>query len=95
MPPEDLTKWFVLTLSAEQAARDQDFDHLDVLLNRREEILAEWDKEVLRFTAKQQEEIERAEHRLTIAMLELKNALGAEASGHRLRSAAVAAYKAS
>ena len=44
MQHEEISTWFILTLSAEQAALDHDFEHLDALLNRREQLLTQWDK---------------------------------------------------
>jgi hypothetical protein len=95
LQPNEVSNWFVLTLSAEQAAKDEDFEHLDLLLRRREEILADWDQRHATFSQRQRSEIEAAENRLLAAMVKLRDRAGADlkAQGHRNR--AVASYRAS
>ena len=95
MQPNEVSNWFVLTLSAEQAATDEDFEHLDVLLRRREEILTQWDAQQVTFTSRQQTEIESAENRLLAAMVKLRAKAGSELRAHTQRRRAVDSYKAS
>lgn len=93
MQPSEVSNWFVLTLSAEQAAKDEDFEHLDVLLRRREEILADWDAQGVTFSLRQQTEIETAENRLLEAMVKLRDRAGAELRSKTKRDKAVSAYQ--
>lgn len=93
MQPNEVSNWFVLTLSAEQAARDEDFEHLDVLLRRREEILARWDSVGAVFNLRQQTEIESAENRLLAEMVKLRDRAGSSLRASTKRKEAVAAYQ--
>ncbi|MEI7575623.1 MAG: hypothetical protein WCK51_01930 [Armatimonadota bacterium] len=95
MQPNEVSNWFVLTLSAEQAALDEDFEHLDQLLRRREEILEEWDERNVTFNLRQQREIEAAENRLLAAMVKLRDKAGADLKQRSQRNKAVASYRAS
>ena len=93
MQPNEVSNWFVLTLSAEQAARDEDFEHLDVLLRRREEILARWDSEGAVFNQRQQNEIESAENRLLAEMVKLRDRAGSNLRSSTKRKEVAAAYR--
>ena len=95
MQPNEVSNWFVLTLSAEQAATDEDFEHLDQLLRRREEILAQWDAKQVTFTKRQQTDIETAENRLLAAMVKLRDKAGNNLKASTQRRLAVDSYKAS
>jgi len=95
LQPNEVSNWFVLTLSAERAAMDEDFEHLDVLLRRREEILTQWEQEQVKFTAKQQEEIKVAENRLLAEMIKLRDRAGANLQAGSKRTKVAAAYRAS
>lgn len=95
MQPNEISNWFVLTLSAEQAAKDEDFEHLDVLLRRREEILAEWDAKNAQFSQREQTEIETAENRLMTEMVKLRDRAGANLRAQSSRRKAIESYKAS
>ncbi len=95
MQPNEVSNWFVLTLSAEQAALDEDFEHLDLLLRRREEILAQWDEREVTFNLRQQREIEASENRLMAAMIKLRDKAGTELQQRGHRNKAVASYRAS
>jgi hypothetical protein len=74
---------------------DEDFEHLDVLLRRREEILTQWEHEQVKFTAKQQEEIKVAENRLLAEMIKLRDRAGANLQAGSKRTKVAAAYRAS
>jgi hypothetical protein len=78
MPLSSTSNWFVLTLSAEQAAKDVDFEHLDVLLRRREEVLDEWEASEVTFTDVESQQIELAESRLRTALEGIRDQTGAE-----------------
>jgi dsDNA-specific endonuclease/ATPase MutS2 len=78
MPHSPASNWFVLTLSAEQAAKDQDFEHLDTLMRRREELLEEWEQSRLQFTPHEQEQILLAETRLIVALEDARDQTGNE-----------------
>jgi hypothetical protein len=95
LQPNEVSNWFVLTLSAEQAALDEDFEHLDLLLRRREEILAQWDERKVTFNLRQQREIEASENRLMAAMIKLRDKAGTELQQRGQRNKAVASYRAS
>ena len=95
MQPNEVSNWFVLTLSAEQAATDEDFEHLDQLLRRREEILAQWDANQVTFTRRQQTDIETAENRLLAAIVKLRDKAGSNLKASTQRRLAVDSYKAS
>jgi len=78
MQHEDISTWFILTLSAEQAAFDQDFEHLDALLKRREELLEKWEEHGVKIDDKDGLQLQAAEARLDIALRRVQEALGGE-----------------
>ncbi len=78
MPHEDISTWFILTLSAEQAVFDQDFEHLDALLHRRDEILGKWEKAGMKFSEAELTQASAAEERLEMALRRVQGSLGDE-----------------
>lgn len=94
MQHEEVSTWFILTLSAEQAALDQDFEHLDALLHRREELLTKWETTGFQIPAADAPQLETAELRLDTALRRVKEALGGELQVLQKRRKAVGAYKA-
>jgi hypothetical protein len=94
MQHEEVSTWFILTLSAEQAALDQDFEHLDALLHRREELLTKWENTGFKIPAADAPQLETAEQRLDTALRRVKEALGGELQVLQKRRKAVGVYKA-
>ena len=94
MQHEEISTWFILTLSAEQAALDHDFEHLDALLNRRDQLLQQWDQFGVNFTEKEAAQLKGAEDRLDSAMKRVRDSFGKEVQVLSQRKAAVGKYKA-
>jgi hypothetical protein len=94
MQHEEISTWFILTLSAEQAALDHDFEHLDALLNRRAQLLQQWDQFGVNFTDKEAAQLKGAEDRLDSAMKRVRDSFGKEIQVLSQRKAAVGKYKA-
>ena len=76
MPHEEISTWFILTLSAEQAALDHDFEHLDALLSRREQLLSQWDQFGVKIAEKDMAQLKSAEERLNTAMRRVRDGFG-------------------
>lgn len=93
MQHEDISTWYILTLSAEQAAFDQDFEHLDALLKRREELLEKWEAHGVKIDEKDRAQIEAAEARLDTALRRVQEALGGELKLLTNRKKAAGVYK--
>ena len=93
MPHEDISTWFILTLSAEQAALDHDFEHLDALLNRREQLLSQWDKFGASIPERDVPQLQDAEERLSTALKRVRDCFGKELRVLEQRRLAVAKYK--
>lgn len=94
MQHDEISTWFILTLSAEQAALDHDFEHLDALLNRREQLLQQWDKVGVSFTESEVLQLHSAEDRLNTAMKRVRDSFGKEMQVLNQRKSAVGKYKA-
>ena len=95
MQHDDISTWFILTLSAEQAVFDQDFEHLEALLKRREELLLKWKNSGFRIDEKDRSQIESAEARLDSALRRVQEGLGKEMSLLHSRKKAATVYQAS
>ena len=76
MPHEEISTWFILTLSAEQAALDHDFEHLDALLTRREQLLQQWDQFGVKISEKDVPQLKSAEDRLDSALRRVRDGFG-------------------
>lgn len=94
MQHEELSTWFILTLSAEQAALDQDFEHLDALLRRRDEILTKWENSGVELKAADLAQVELAEERLATALKRVQSNIGSELRSLTVRQKVAAKYKA-
>lgn len=94
MQHEEISTWFILTLSAEQAALDHDFEHLDALLNRREQLLKQWDQFGAHFSESDVLQLKSAEERLDSAMKRVRNSFGKDLRLVEQRKSAVGKYKA-
>lgn len=94
MQHEDISTWFILTLSAEQAVFDQDFEHLDALLKRREELLTKWEEHGVKIDEKDGKQIQAAELRLETAMRRVQEVVGNEVRLLNQRKRAASIYKA-
>lgn len=94
MQHEDISTWFILTLSAEQAVFDQDFEHLDALLKRREELLTKWEEHGVKIDEKDAKQIQAAELRLETAMRRVQEVVGNEVRLLNQRKRAASIYKA-
>ena len=94
MQHDDISTWFILTLSAEQAVFDQDFEHLEALL-KREELLLKWKNSGFRIDEKDRSQIESAEARLDSALRRVQEGLGKEMSLLHSRKKAATVYQAS
>ncbi|MEI8281039.1 MAG: hypothetical protein WCG75_01410 [Armatimonadota bacterium] len=95
MPHEEVSTWFILTLSAEQAALDHDFEHLDALLNRREQLLEQWNRHGVKIADHEVNQFNSAEERLTSALRRVRDGFGQELRVLEKRRSAVGKYKAS
>jgi hypothetical protein len=95
MPHEEVSTWFILTLSAEQAALDHDFEHLDALLNRREQLLEQWHRQGVKIADHEVNQFNNAEERLTSALRRVRDGFGQELRVLEQRRSAVGKYKAS
>ncbi len=95
MPHEEVSTWFILTLSAEQAALDHDFEHLDALLNRREQLLEQWNRMGVKIADHEVNQFNSAEERLTSALRRVRDGFGQELRVLEQRRSAVGKYKAS
>lgn len=93
MQHDEISTWFILTLSAEQATLDQDFEHLDALLRRREQLLDKWEASGMKISDKDALQIQSAEERLDIAMRRVRDAVGSEISLLSQRKRAVGSYR--
>ncbi len=93
MQHEEISTWFILTLSAEQAALDHDFEHLDALLNRREQLLTQWDKFGVKIPEKDVAQFQGAEERLSSALRRVRDSFGQELRVIEQRKFAVNKYK--
>ena len=94
MPHEEISTWFILTLSAEQAALDHDFEHLDALLNRREQLLEQWNRMGVKIADHEVSHFNSAEERLTSALRRVRDGFGQELRVLEQRRSAVGKYKA-
>ena len=94
MPHEEISTWFILTLSAEQAALDHDFEHLDALLKRREQLLAQWDQVGVEISDKDVPHLKSAEDRLNSALRRVRDGFGNDLRVLEKRRSAVGKYKA-
>jgi hypothetical protein len=95
MQHEEISTWFILTLSAEQAALDHDFEHLDALLSRREQLLAQWEQHGFTITEKDMPQLKSAEERLDTALRRVRDSFGHELNVLERRRHAAGVYKAS
>ena len=95
MPHEEISTWYILTLSAEQAALDHDFEHLDALLGRREQLLSQWDQFGVNIASKDVPQLKDAEERLDTALRRVRDGFGQELRVLEQRRVAVGKYKAS
>lgn len=93
MPHEEISTWFILTLSAEQAALDHDFEHLDALLNRREQLLQQWDRFGVKIADRDVAQFKSAEERLASALRRVRDGFGQELRLIEKRKFAVSKYK--
>ncbi len=93
MQHEEISTWFILTLSAEQAALDHDFEHLDALLNRREQLLTQWDKFGAQISEQDVPQLKNAEERLDSALRRVRDGFGQELRVVEQRKLAVGRYK--
>lgn len=93
MPHEEISTWFILTLSAEQAALDHDFEHLDALLNRREQLLSQWDQFGVSIAERDVPQLKSAEERLDTALRRVRDSFGQELKILEQRRLAVGKYK--
>ena len=94
MQHEELSTWFILTLSAEQAAFDQDFEHLDALIRRRDEILTKWEDQGMVLNPTDLDQVEAAEARLNVALKRIQTALGNDMKRLNARKKVAEVYKA-
>lgn len=95
MQHEEISTWFILTLSAEQAALDHDFEHLDALLNRREQLLSQWGKFGAQISEQDVPQLKDAEDRLDSALKRVRDGFGQELKVVEQRKLAVGKYKTS
>ena len=95
MQHEEISTWFILTLSAEQAALDHDFEHLDALLNRREQLLSQWGKFGAQISEQDVPQLKDAEERLDSALKRVRDGFGQELKVVEQRKLAVGKYKTS
>lgn len=95
MQHEEISTWFILTLSAEQAALDHDFEHLDALLNRREQLLNQWEKVGATIAEHEVPQLKNAEERLDSALRRVRDGFGQELRLVEQRKLAVGRYKTS
>ncbi len=93
MPHEEISTWFILTLSAEQAALDHDFEHLDALLGRREQLLQQWDRFEIKIAERDVAQFKSAEERLASALRRVRDGFGQELRLIEQRRLAVSKYK--
>ena len=95
MQHDEISTWFILTLSAEQAALDHDFEHLDALLKRREQLLTQWDEQGVVISDKDVPQLKSAEDRLNCALRRVRDGFGNDLRVLEKRRSAVDKYKAS
>lgn len=95
MPPDEMSTWFVLTLSAEQAAREGDLEHLGVLMSRREELITKWDASGAKFSNHDAHRVREYEGRLHDAMIKAQSGLRSQIERLNSRKKAVESYRAS
>ncbi|MBI1331830.1 MAG: hypothetical protein JST12_00475 [Armatimonadetes bacterium] len=95
MQHDDISTWFILTLSAEQAAFDQDFEHLDALIRRREELLQKWQEHGVTVSEAEAAQLKSAEERLDTALRRVQSAIGQEIRVLTNRKKVASLYKAS
>jgi hypothetical protein len=93
--PEQISTWFILTLSAEQAALDHDFEHLDALLNRRQQLLNQWTQLGIMIPEKDVSQLTNAEERLDVALRRVRDGFGQDLRLVEQRRLAVGKYRAS
>lgn len=93
MPPDEISTWFVLTLSAEQAAREGDLEHLKVLMDRREELLSQWGKADTTFSLQDAARVRAYEARLQEAMTTAQSGLRSQIERLNCRKKAVESYR--
>ena len=93
MQHEEVSTWFILTLSAEQAALDHDFEHLDALLHRRDELLTQWELQGFKVSGKDADQLQSAEDRLNSAMQRVRDGFGNELRVLEKRRSAAGKYK--
>jgi hypothetical protein len=93
MQPKEASTWFVLTLSAEQAAKDHDYEHLDALIRRREELLDEWQTRNVTFSSADQLRFQEAELRLTTTLASIQNETRSELKHLNRRKAGATTYR--
>ena len=93
MQRKEISEWMVLTLSAEQAARDGDYEHLSLLMDRRDTVLSEWEAIQFELSEKEIALVAEPEHRLQNAMESVCTSLGQDIQKQSSRSKAVKAYR--
>lgn len=93
MQRKEVSNWIVISLSAEQALIDGDFEHLDVLLNRRDELLTDWEKAGLQFTERELKQMREVSEKLSGTMSIQKDRIGSEIQATKNRSVALKAYR--
>jgi hypothetical protein len=93
MQRKEVSEWIVISLSAKQALLDGDFEHLDVLLQRRDEVLNEWEKNLIRFNEKEMGQIRDVSSQLESVLKSHRDQLGVEIGATKNRSAALKAYR--
>ena len=93
MQHDEISTWFILTLSAEQAALDHDFEHLDALLNRREQLLTKWDQSGIAIAEKDVPQLKSAEERLDTALRRVRDSFGQDLQVLESRRRAAGKYK--
>lgn len=93
MQRKEVSDWIVISLSAKQALLDGDFEHLDVLLRRRDEILDEWEQHQTRFNEKEMAQISNVSDQLESVLKNHRDQLGTEIGATKSRSAALKAYR--
>jgi hypothetical protein len=94
VPPDEISTWFVLTLSAEQAAREGDLEHLRILMDRREELLSKWTMSNATFSQQDAARVRDYEARLQEAMTTAQKGLRSQIERLNCRKKAVESYRA-
>jgi hypothetical protein len=88
-----LSNWFVVTLSAEQAALDGDFEHFDALILRREALLDGWEAEAFVLSPDELAEINSVEARLRTTLERINFRTGGEIRSIEHARKSVSKYK--